>query len=95
MELIKPDGSKLRFSYNGERTSHMVYHPVKHGSTEVAWPVVQKEFVRMYKEWLDVTELYEDEMTLTEHIVSPEVRKDILKILDEIEKDEVQRCYLR
>ena len=94
MELVKPDGSKIHFSYNGERTSHFVYHPAKSGGPLTAWKSSRDEFVKMFKTWLDVCELYEDEQKLSEPVVSNEVKKDILKILDEIETDEVQRCYL-
>lgn len=94
MELLGPNGQPLQMPYHGTRTSWRVYHPAKNWNQDTKWRDVKKEFMRLYNEWLSVCDLYQEEQKLSEPVVSHEVRKDLMRLIEEIEKDIKHREYV-
>lgn len=78
--------SLLNIPYHGSRTGYFVYHPRKFPNQTTAYDEARKVFATTLKSWYDVLELYHDDSPLSEKIITDAVKKDIQKILDEIEK---------
>lgn len=74
-------------TYSGTRTSWRCYHPLKCQNSSKAFDFAKRNFMAELKAWYDVVELYSDEMPLSEPIFAKAFKKNIEKLLVEIEKE--------
>lgn len=77
--------------YFGTRTSYFVYHPLYIYGEDSFWKT-KDSFMKMYKDWQSVVNLYQDEMVLSETVTVPGLVKEIDKLTAEITK--AQDVYL-
>lgn len=77
----------LVLPYHGCRSGYFVYHPRKFPNFETAYQEARKVFMATLDSWYDVLELYHDDSPLSEKIITDAVKKDIKKILEELDKE--------
>lgn len=75
----------LKTVYRGGRSSCFVFHPAKHWNLETRYNDAKAEFMRMLNNWYEVCELYQDEMTLSENVSPASLKKDVVKMVNEID----------
>lgn len=73
------------FPYRGIRLSWFAYHPAVQGIDEFSYMRSQRIFLDQWNEWCKTVELYRGEMTLSEKVVVPQLKKDAAKVLKEID----------
>lgn len=79
-------GKDIKIPYNGIRTTWFVYHPLKQWNQITAFNDSMKIMHDQIKSWYDIVELYEDEQTRSEKVISDEAKRDIKLLLADIEK---------
>lgn len=83
----------IKVPYHGERASYFVYHPVNQWNSLTAFSEAKSAFLAMWKEFLDVVELYEDEQTHHEKIVTKETKRDVHRLVNEISGESCRNVY--
>lgn len=81
--------TNIKFPYYGVRTTWFVYHPAKHGSsyTEGVWEKCAPIFMKTLNDFVDVSEIYSDEMVRSERVGGEAWHKDVMKLFNAIERD--------
>lgn len=77
----------IEVPYHGCRTSWFCYHPKLNINLDTAFDEAMKSFMAQLTTWYDVCELVEDEVSVRsdKRIVTKDVKKDIKRMLQEIE----------
>lgn len=81
----------LKTVYRGVRGSYFCFHPAKHANLDTRYHEAKQIFMKMLNDWYEVCELYKDDMVLSENITPASLKKDVLKIVAEI--DQKQEVY--
>ncbi len=76
----------LKIPYYGARTGWRVYHPLKCYNPEKAFQFAKRNFMAELKAWYDVVQLYHDDMVLSEKVITEGVKKEVDKVLVEIDR---------
>lgn len=79
----------LKTVYRGGRSSCFVFHPAKQPNLDTRYMESKAIFMSQLNTWYEVCELYRDDMVLSENITPASLKKDVLKMIAEldIEKD--------
>lgn len=79
----------ITFPYRGIRGAYFVYHPHYHGPsfTDGLWPQVLDRFMKLFTDFCNVTELYNDEAVRSETVGGEEWKKEVSKLVRAIGED--------
>jgi hypothetical protein len=73
--------------YRGSRYDSICYHPLKNPNIVTAYDEAKASFLVQLHGWYDTAGMYQSEQTLSEIVIHPQLKKDLVKILYEIDKE--------
>ena len=79
--------SLIDIPYRGSRHDWICYHPKKNPNVVTAYDEAKASFLTQLIGWYDTAHIYQSEQTLSEIVVTKQLKKDIARILDEIDKE--------
>ena len=79
--------SLIDIPYRGSRTGFFVYHPKRNPNIETAYHEAKIAFLSQLTAWYDTCALYSGEQTLSEPVATKQLKKDIAKVVDELDRD--------
>lgn len=77
----------IEVPYRGSRYDWICYHPKKNPNVVTAYDEAKAAFLSQLHAWYDTVAMYQSEQTMSEIVVHKQLKKDVIKILAEIDQE--------